>query len=158
MFLAQCHNSLPVSVSARKIFPREIGEILQRCSKNYRCTCAIAGGRKIEINGKETKSQQIFSARTSMLCTGGSEWCGRRIKWVIFCCKKGQSWPHPRLVGCVQKQGILIHGSQSLKVHVFLQLMRRTIMLSKRANVAKMISKEHDISRILNWFREGKEI
>lgn len=73
MFLVQCHNSLMVSVSARKIFPQEIGEILQHYTENDRCACAIAGARKIEINGKEAKSQQIFSARISMLRTGGSE-------------------------------------------------------------------------------------
>lgn len=73
MGLVQCHNSLLVSVSARNILPQEIGEILQHYTENDRCACAIAGGRKIEINGKEAKSQQTFSARTSMLSTVGSE-------------------------------------------------------------------------------------
>lgn len=73
MFLVQCHNPLLVSVSAGKIFPQEIGEILQHHTENDRCACAVAVCWKIEINGKEAKSQQIFSARTSMLCTGGTE-------------------------------------------------------------------------------------
>ena len=58
MFLVQCHNSLLVSVYARKIFTQETGEILKHYTENDRSACAIARGQKIEINGKEAKSQQ----------------------------------------------------------------------------------------------------
>lgn len=73
IFLVLCYNPLLISVSARKLFPQETREILQHYTDNDRCACTIAGGWKIEINEKETKSQQIFSAGVSMLCTGGSE-------------------------------------------------------------------------------------